>query len=120
MQAKQNGEIIVWGTGQEERDLLYVDDLTNFIKTAIDKQETMFELVNIGLGKSISVSDLVKKIIKVSRKDLTINYNADKPSIMTKVALDCTKAKERLGWEPKTTLEQGIKKTIQWYKENID
>ncbi|HIG94565.1 MAG TPA: NAD-dependent epimerase/dehydratase family protein [Nanoarchaeota archaeon] len=119
MQAPDGSKIKVWGTGEEERDLLYIDDLVKFIETAIEKQQTAYELVNVGLGKSTSVSDLVKKIIDISGKNLEIEYDTTKPTIKTKLALDCSKAKEVFGWESKVSLDEGIQKTIDWYKENI-
>jgi len=79
----------------------------------------LFELVNVGLGKSIPIKELVKKIIDESGKNLKIKYDTSKPTIQTKVALDYSKAKEKFGWEPKHSLEEGIKKTLQWYKQNI-
>ena len=57
----QDGKITVWGSGEEERDLLYVSDLADFVELAIAKQENKFELYNAGYGGSISVADLVKK-----------------------------------------------------------
>jgi nucleoside-diphosphate-sugar epimerase len=119
MRAEEGSKIQVWGTGEEERDLLYVDDILYFIERAIDKQQNYFELVNVGLGKSISVGNLVQKIIDISGKNLSIEYDSTKPTIKTKLALDCTKAKEVFEWEPKVSLDEGIKKTIDWYKENL-
>ena len=115
----EDGKIVVWGTGQEERDLLYVSDLLDFVELALDKQENKFELFNVGSANSISIADLVKKIIKASGKDLKIEYDQSKPTIKTKLCLDSSKAKEILGWSPKISLDQGIKKTIDWYKNNI-
>ena len=73
--------------------------------------------MNIGYGKAFSISELVKKISGLSGKRLAIEYDPSKPSIKTKICLDSTKARELFGWTPKTTLDQGIKKTIDWYKE---
>ncbi len=119
MTARGGDSITVWGDGQEERDLLYVSDVISFIEKAIDKQKTQFELINVGRGKSISISDLVKKIIEISGKDLKIEYDTSKPTIKTRVSLDCTKAKEKFDWSPKISLDEGIKKTMDWYKENL-
>lgn len=119
MQAPEGSKLKVWGTGEEERDLLYIDDIVSFIEIAINKQQTPYELVNVGLGKSISVGNLVKKIIDISGKNIEIEYDPAKPTIKTKLALDCAKAKEIFGWEPKVSLDDGIKKTLDWYKENI-
>jgi len=104
MTAKDGDSIIVWGTGEEKRDLLYVYDIVSFIEKAIDNQKTQFELVNVGLGESISISNLVKKIIDISGKDLKIEYDSSKPTIKTKVCLNSTKAKEKFVWSPKTSL----------------
>ena len=119
MTANPGDSISVWGTGEEERDLLYVSDVARFIERAIDRQENPFELVNIGYGSSISIGDLVQKIIGASGKDLRIKYDSTKPTVKTKVALDFSKAEEIFGWRPKTSLEEGIKKTMSWYEANI-
>ncbi|MBA7709866.1 dTDP-glucose 4,6-dehydratase [subsurface metagenome] len=110
---------MVWGAGEEERDLLYVSDLVKFVELAIGKQESAFELYNAGYGSSISVKDLVAKIIKSSGKNLKIEHDLTKPSIKTKLFLDTTKAKSSLGWSPEVSLDEGIRKTIDWYRMNI-
>lgn len=115
----QNGKIVVWGTGEEARDLLHVDDLVDAVLLSLEKQNSPFELMNIGYGKSIPIRDLVKKIIDISGRNLEIEYDTSKPTIKTKLCLDCTKAKNIIGWEPKISLEEGIRKTMEWYKENI-
>ena len=119
MTANDGGKIVVWGTGEEERDLLYISDLVSFVELAIDKQESKFELYNVGYGTSISVSNLVNNIITCSGKDIRMEYDLSKPSIKTKLCLDITKAKDLLGWLPKFSLDQGIRKTMVWYKSNI-
>jgi GDP-L-fucose synthase len=116
---KAEKEIIVWGKGKEERDLLYIDDLVNFVDLTIHKQKNKFELLNCGYGKAISISDLVKKIIKFSKKNLKIKYDISKPNIPTFLSVDCRLAKKKLGWTPKVSLDQGIIKTIEWWKKNI-
>lgn len=119
MTAKNGGEIKIWGTGEEERDLLYISDLIDFVELAIDKQKEKFRLFNVGLGKAISVTDLVKKIINASKKNLRIKYDKSKPTIKTKLCLDSSKAKNILGWFPKINLDEGIGRTMEWYKKNI-
>ncbi|RLF34685.1 MAG: hypothetical protein DRM99_06100 [Thermoplasmata archaeon] len=119
MTAKDGGKIVVWGTGEEERDLLYVSNLIDFVDLAIKKQKNKFELFNVGCGYSISIKDLVQKIIKYSGKKLEIEYDLSKPTIKTKLCLDTSKAKKLLGWTPKISLDEGIKRTIDWYKLNL-
>jgi len=119
MEAKDDEKIIVWGDGSTERDLLYVDDVVEFIDKAIENQKTNYELYNVGYGKSFSVKDIVQKIVKISGKNVTIEYDLTKPSINTKLALVSEKAKQELGWQANTSLEDGISKTIDWYKKKF-
>lgn len=112
-------KISVWGAGEEERDLLYISDLIRFVEIVLSKQQSPFELYNVGYGSSISIKDLVQKIIDISGRQLAIEYDLSKPSIKTKLCLDSARAKEKLGWEPRVSLEEGIKKTLEWYKANL-
>jgi len=116
----EDGKVNVWGTGEESRDLLYIEDLINFIDIAINKQKEYYKLYNVGLGKAVRIKDLVRKIIEVSGKDLEMHHDLSKPTVPTSLFLDCTKAKNELGWEPKHSLEEGLRKALKWYKENIN
>jgi GDP-L-fucose synthase len=115
----KDGNIVVWGTGEAGRDLIYIDDLINFVNLAVLNQKEKFELVNIGIGKAIQVKDLVQKIIDASGKSIKIEFDLTKPNFTTKLALDCTKADENFGWRPQISLEEGIKKTMEWYRKNV-
>ena len=112
-------KIFVWGQGSEERDLLYVSDLVDFISLVINKQKSKFELFNVGYGKSISVRKMVEMIINCCGKTHIIEHDMSKPSMKTKICLDITKAKNNLNWTPTISLDTGIKKTIEWYEANI-
>ena len=119
MNASDGDEIVVWGDGLTERDLLYVDDVVEFIHKAIEKQEDIYELYNVGYGDSFSVKEIVEKIIHHSGKNLKMTFDITKPSIKTKLALLSNKALKDLDWSPNHSLDEGIKKTIEWYKSNI-
>lgn len=114
-----NGVVNIWGDGKEKRDLMYVDDLLNFIDLAIKKQKKQYELFNVGYGKLISINNLTKKIAKIANKKISLKHDFSKKTLKTNVVLDCSKAKKLLGWKIKNTLDTGIAKTINWYKENI-
>ena len=114
-----NDNISVWGDGLAERDLLYIKDLVDLVELAIDKQKSYFELVNAGFGSSISIKELVKKIIKFSGRKIDITFDKNKPTINTKICLDISKAKDIFNWQPKYDLKQGIKTTIEWYKSTF-
>lgn len=113
---KDEAKIIIWGTGEEARDLLHVDDLCAFVAAAIDKQTYKFKLYNAGYGIAFKVRDVVQMIIDASGKQLNIAHDLTAPTIPTSLSMDCTKAKQELGWWPKVTLPDGIKRTIEWYK----
>lgn len=113
-------KVSVWGTGDEERDLLHADDLCNFIESVMVKQKSQYRLYNCGLGKAIAIRDLVKKIINASGKKLEIEYDLSQPTIKTSLFLDCELANNELGWEPKINLDDGIVRTINWWRENIN
>ena len=111
-------KIIVWGPGTETRDFLYIDDLIEFIDAAINKQEWEFGLYNVGCGFETSIKSLVELIIEASGKDLATEHDLTKPHIPTSLFLDCEEAKDDFGWSPKTTLQAGIMKTIDWWRKN--
>lgn len=113
-----NGKVSVWGTGDEERDLLHISDLVRFVELVVLKQGKPFELYNVGYGRSISIKNLVREIIKCSGKELEIEHDLSKPSNKTTVSLDCLKAKMDLGWQPKMSLEKGIRHTLKWYEKH--
>ncbi len=116
---KATDKITVWGTGEEKRDLMHVDDLCAFVDAALEKQLEKFALYNAGYGVALSVNDVVAKIIAVSGKPLTIEHDLSAPTIRTSLSMDCDKAWRDLGWNPKVTIDDGIKQTMEWYKENI-
>lgn len=113
--AKKN--IVVWGDGTEKRDLLYIKDLCEFINLAIKKQKSNFRIYNVGFGKAYTIKKIVKQIIKISNKNLAITWNNKAPTIKTQISLDCSLAKNEIGWAPKTSLTKGIQKTIDWYSK---
>ncbi|MDO8509337.1 MAG: NAD(P)-dependent oxidoreductase [Nanoarchaeota archaeon] len=119
MTAADGGKITVWGDGKEDKDLIYIDDFVDFINIALDRQTSKFELLNIGYGKPISIREIVSKIIEKSGKKIDVEYDLSHLSKYTKIVLDYRKANNLFGWKPKTSIEEGINKTIEWYKNNL-
>ena len=119
MAAKNGGRIVIWGSGEEERDLLYVEDLVDVVKLAVNKQKTNFELFNVGYGSSISIKELVEKIINCSGKKIKVEHDLSKPNIKTKLCLDTERVRAAFGWSPRVSLDEGIRKTIEWHRINI-
>jgi len=105
----------IWGNGQQERDFTYVEDIVDGTILAAEKITDMTP-INIGTGKRykmVEVADLIFKILGWRPKEL--KFDATKPTGAVSRALDNTRAKEIMGWIPKYTLEEGLRKTIQWY-----
>lgn len=115
----RDNKIVVWGDGSEKRDLLYVSDLVDFTEIVLKKQKDPFELINIGAGYAFSVKDVVKKIIEISGKKIKLEFDQSAPTIKFNLVANTDRARKKYNWKPKTSLEEGIRKTISWYKKNI-
>jgi GDP-L-fucose synthase len=115
-QAIQNKDrsITIWGTGKASREFLYARDLGEAINLAIQRDMSP-EPVNIGTGKEITIAELVSCITRLMNFKGEIVYDTSKPDGQPRRCLDTSKAKELLGFEAKTELEQGLRQTIDWY-----
>ena len=119
MTAPEGGTVTVWGDGSEARDLLYVSDLVDLVERILERQQDPFVLINAGLGEAISVRDLVQKIITASGRSLTMTFDRTKPTVPFSVALNIEKARAIFGWSPRVSLDEGIRRTIAWYREHF-
>ena len=109
--------VSVWGNGEASREFLYVEDCASAIVDAIrcyDKPDP----VNIGTGREITIKDLVGLIAKLMGFDGTIVFDTSKPNGQPRRCLDVSKAKEEFSFSAKTSLEDGLQKTIEWFREN--
>ena len=115
-QAIENGDesITVWGTGEASREFLFAGDLAEAVGQAINL-DVGPEPINIGTGKEIKISELVAKICEIMEYKGDVVYDTSKPDGQPRRCLDVTKAKEELGFEATTSLEQGLIKTMEFY-----
>jgi GDP-L-fucose synthase len=111
--------ITVWGDGKSQRDLLYVSDLVDLVESALQQQSSRLELVNAGCGESRSITDIVSRIVALSGTKKKLRYDTSKPSIDSRICLDIRHAKRTFDWAPRVPLDEGITRTIAWYKRNI-
>ena len=109
----------IWGEGKASRDIIYIDDLIDFIGKCIDHQEGMYELYNCGGGQAYPILQLAETIMKLNDKQLSLQFDLTKPDIPTTVILNCEKAERDLGWTVSTNIEEGLRKTCEWYKNNV-
>ena len=107
-------EIEIWGDGKARREFMFASDFADFIWFSINNFEKIPPLINVGLGNDYSIKeyyDLVSKVIGFKGK---YNYNLNKPVGMSRKLVDCSKINQ-LGWKPKNSLNDGIKKTYEYY-----
>lgn len=110
----------IWGTGNEIKDLIFVSDVARAIEIFINKQTDAFERINVSSGTGISINDLVTKIIQHSGQELEITHDLTKPTIPVNFVYDNSYAREKYGWVPEVSMDEGIRKTILWFKENYN
>ncbi|MEM7514626.1 MAG: NAD-dependent epimerase/dehydratase family protein, partial [Bacteroidota bacterium] len=113
-QALRGEDITVFGDGSQTRSFCYVDDLVEGIYRLLLSEEVM--PVNIGNPSEISILDFAKEIIALTGSKSQIIFK-DLPKDDPKVRQpDITRAQEILGWEPKITREEGLKRTLEYFK----
>jgi len=121
VEAKRFGEkkVVVWGTGSSKREFLYVGDAAEAIVLATEKYDSQ-EPLNIGTGIATSIRELVELIVKITGYNGKVIWDDSKPDGQAVKVFDVSKMKKLLDWYPKTTLEEGLQKTISWFESNYE
>jgi GDP-L-fucose synthase len=107
--------IDVWGTGSASREFLYVDDAAEAIVLAAERYDGA-EPVNLGVGREITIRELVELIAEVTGFTGEIRWDASKPDGQPRRALDTSRARERFGFVARMPWEEGLRATIDWYE----
>jgi GDP-L-fucose synthase len=110
-------EMMVWGDGSPTREFLYVEDAADGIVTAAEKYNGD-QPVNLGSGFEISIKDLVEMIIKMTGFEGQLVWQTDKPNGQPRRGLDVSRAKDYFGWSAQVPFEEGMRRTIEWYRNN--
>lgn len=108
--------IVVWGTGKATREFLYVEDGAEAVALACEKYNRG-EAVNLGASFEISIKDLVQLICKLANFKGKIIWDKSKPDGQPRRKLSVSRAKKEFGFMAKTNFEEGLKKTIDWYRK---
>ena len=117
--ARSGSETVeVWGTGGAFREFLYVDDMADACVFLMNKYSGE-GFINIGSGKEISIGDLARLIKDIVGFEGDLVFDKSKPDGTPRKLLDITRLKN-LGWEPKIGLEEGIRETYRWFRENYE
>ncbi|MCH2146759.1 MAG: NAD-dependent epimerase/dehydratase family protein [Phycisphaerales bacterium] len=119
VEAKDDGlkEVSNWGTGSPTREFLHVKDAAEAIALAAEK-DVSCEPMNLGTGVETSISELTTIIASAVGYEGEVVWDTSKPDGQPKRFLDVSRAKKRLGFEAKISLEDGIAETVEWYKQN--
>jgi len=111
-EAPDPGTIEIWGDGKQTRSFCYIDDC---VEATVKLMESDYdEPVNIGSDRLVTIDELADIIIKISGKKITKTYNLSAPEGVKGRNADLTLAKKVLNWEPKVSLEEGLKRTYRW------
>ena len=116
--ASQNKKIPIYGKGTNVRDWIYVDDHCDAVLLTLLNGKKG-ESYNISANNEINNLTIVKKILEIMNKpENLIEFVEDRPGHDLRYSLDSTKIHDQLGWKVKTTFDDGLKKTVQWYLDN--
>jgi dTDP-glucose 4,6-dehydratase len=112
-------KVPVYGTGNQVRDWLYVQDHCSAIDTILDKGVVGETYCVGGMNYEVTNLEFIRLVLKIMNKtEDQIEFVTDRPGHDAKYAIDWSKINKELGWSPSVTLEEGLTKTIQWYTEN--
>jgi GDP-L-fucose synthase len=119
VEAREAGadHIEVWGTGSASREFLFVDDAAEGIVLATERYEGA-EPVNLGVGREITIRDLVDLIVRLTRYEGEIRWDPSKPDGQPRRALDTSRARDWFGFKAKTSFDDGMRATIEWYESS--
>src|SRR6185503_813926 len=106
----------IFGTGDQVRDYVFVDDVVDANVLALERASG--EIANIGTGVGTSVNDIVRELNGILGTHIEPIYEAARPGEVQRIYLDATKAKRVLGWTPKTSFRDGLRRTVEWSKTN--
>ncbi|GAP13769.1 nucleoside-diphosphate-sugar epimerase [Longilinea arvoryzae] len=119
LEAQETGqeEIVVWGDGSPTREFLFVEDAAEGILLATEKFNGS-EPVNLGSGQEISIKDLALLIARLTGYQGRMVFDTSKPNGQPRRALDTSRAEQFFGFKAGTNFEQGLQRTIDWYREH--
>ena len=109
-------EVVLWGDGSPTREFLYVDDCAEALLLAAERYDSP-EPVNLGAGREIAIRDLASTIAEMVGFRGVIRWDARYPNGQPRRMLDTSRARERFGFQAHTSLEDGLRRTIDWYRK---
>jgi GDP-L-fucose synthase len=109
-------EFPIWGSGKPRREFLYVDDMASACVHLMNSEKNLPDWLNVGTGTDIPIADLAKKIADLMGFKGRLTFDSSKPDGMMEKRLDVSRLSQR-GWKPQISLEEGLKRTIEFYRK---
>jgi GDP-L-fucose synthase len=109
-------QVVLWGTGTARREFLHADDLADALRFLIECHDSP-QLINVGCGEDVTIRELAEIVLEVMGFDAKLVFDATKPDGTPRKLLDITRL-QRLGWKPRISLRDGIRRTYQWFQKN--
>ena len=110
-------EFVIWGDGKQTRSFLYIDDCIEGVLKLMESN--YLKPVNIGSDRLVTIDELAQIVIKISGKDITIKHDLSKPQGVRGRNADITLVRKEVGWEPKVSLEEGMRRTYEWAQQRL-
>ena len=120
VQALSNEDITIYGDGSQTRSFCYVDDLIDAIVSMMNTSEEIVGPINIGNPTEYSMLEMAEIILKLTRSTSKLVFKPLPSDDPKQRKPDITQANEKLGWEPKVSLQDGLKETISYFKKVLD
>jgi UDP-glucuronate 4-epimerase len=112
----QGKPIPVFGDGKSRRDYTYIDDIIGGVRAAIDFDQTNYEVINLGESRTVELTELISLLEKELGKKALIDSQAPQPGDVPQTFADITRARQLLGYNPQTPIEEGIRKFVEWFR----
>ena len=112
-QAQTGGSIVIFGDGSQTRDFVFVDDVVEAMVLAGTARSANRAVINIGSGREVSIAELARHVIRATDKQASTLYNPAASGGVSRLVADVGLARELLGWMPRTTLEEGLRLTLE-------
>ncbi len=110
--------IVVFGDGQQQRDFTFIDDIARGTIAAL--RPVGYEVVNLGGDRPVKLCDIIDTIARLLGKPVQIDHYPAHPADVPATWANISKARELLGWTPEVAVEEGLRRTVEWYKANRD
>ena len=111
---KNKGRAVIYGSGRQKRDFLYVDDFIEALLGVIDTKKS--GIFNLGAPEKYSILDILGMFRKIMKKDIEVEFDTKEEGKVFNIDQDLSLAKKILKWEAKTELSDGLRETIEWYE----